>query len=103
MKEEITFLKMTFDDLPLYYSWAEKVHVKNTWFLDGYEPVESIKQIINGNGYDYAFLIMLDDAPIGYIQYCDLFAYKSLCPELKGVFVDEPEEIVVVTVYVYYF
>ena len=35
-KHIITFQKMTADDLSLYLLWAEKEHVKNTWFLEGW-------------------------------------------------------------------
>ena len=101
MKERIAFQKMTVDDFPLYFRWAEKEHVKNTWFLGGYEPVESIKhKIIEGNGYDYSFIIMLNGIPIGYLQYCDLFAYKNLCPKPKGVFTDEPKGTVCIDLFI---
>lgn len=87
----VDFRKMTIDYLPLYYAWAEKDHVKNTWFLDGYASVDSIKETIEGNGYDYSLLILLDDKAIGYLQYCDLFAYRNICLDPKPLYKNEPE------------
>ena len=36
----ITFKKFTEEDLPLFLKWAAKPHVKDVWFLDGYEAVD---------------------------------------------------------------
>ena len=86
----ITFTPFTAEHLPHYFAWSEIDHVKNVWFLEGYEPREYILKKIEGNGYDYPFVILLDERPIGYIQYSDLYAYHMLCPDPKGVFTDEP-------------
>ena len=31
----------------------------------------------------------IDEKPIGYIQYCDLYAYRTLCKTKKGLFTQE--------------
>lgn len=77
--------------LPLWNEWILKPHVSDVWFLEGYEPVSKIRSKIKGNGYDYAFVIYVDDTPIGFIQCCDLYAYKNTVNQPKGIFTDEPE------------
>ena len=87
----ITFTPFTPEHLPHYFAWSKKDHVTDFWFMEGYEPPEYIHKRIEGNGYDYPFVIILDGRPIGYIQYGDLYAYRTLCPDPKGVFTNEPE------------
>lgn len=87
----INFRKMEGADIPLYLKWAEEPEVKNTWFIDGYETTDYIHAKIKGNGYDYPFIILLNQKPIGYIVYSDLYLYKTLSPQPKGNFTDEPE------------
>ena len=77
---QITFKKFSKKYVPLFYKWAEIPFVKNTWFQEGYEPKEKILEKIKGNGYDYPFLILLDNKPIGYIQYADLFVFLQKNP-----------------------
>lgn len=77
--------------LPLWEEWIKKPHVKNTWFIDGYETSDYIHCKITGNDYDYPFVIMIDDQPIGYIQCCDLYAYRTICPNPKGLFTHEEQ------------
>ena len=86
---KITFKKFSEQDLPLFFEWAKKQHVKDTWFMDGYESLDKYSEKISGNGYDYSFIIYVDEKPIGYIQCSDLYAYKTLCPKPKGVFTNE--------------
>ncbi|MBN4067207.1 GNAT family N-acetyltransferase [Simkania negevensis] len=88
---QIAFKKMTESDVPLFLEWSEKPHVKETWFQEGYETRDYAAKKVAGNGYDSPFLILMSATPIGYIQHCDLFAYKTICPQPKGVFTDEPE------------
>ena len=85
----IEFESFTENLLPIFYQWAIKEHAKNTWFIEGYEPENTILEKIKGNGYDYPFIIHVDDRPIGYIQYSDLYAYKTICPDPKGVFTND--------------
>lgn len=85
----IKFKKFTNEHLPLWQKWIEKPHVKDVWFVEGYETADYILEKIKGNGYDFPFVIYFDDKPIGYIVCCDLYAYKTKCPKPKGLFVNE--------------
>ena len=87
---KISFEPMTDKHIPLFQKWIQKDHVKNVWFIEGYEPADYIHQKIIGNGYDYPFIIYLDDHPVGYITCCNLFAYRTLSPKPKGLFTHEP-------------
>ena len=88
----IEIRKFSEKDVPIFYMWAEKPHVKNTWFQEGYEKKEEILEKIKGNGYDYPFLILVDDKPVGYIQYEDLAAYFGDNPDSKDkYYASEPE------------
>ena len=80
---------MTEEHVPTWQQWAEQPHVKNVWFIEGYETKDYIYQKIKGNAYDFPFIILLDEKPIGYIVCCDLYAYRTLCPKPKGVFTHE--------------
>lgn len=77
-------------DIPLYLEWATREHIKTVWFFGDYETPDRIHDKVEGNGYDFPHIILLDDRPIGYLVYCDLFAYKTLSNEPCGVFTDEP-------------
>lgn len=87
---EISFRPMIEEDIPLYLEWAAREHVKSVWFIDGYEPPDYIYSKIKGNGYDFPYIILLDKHPIGYIVYCDLYAYKNICEKPVGSFTNEP-------------
>ena len=87
----ISFKKFTLEDVPLYYEWAEKPHVKNVWFLEGYQPKEYILKKIEGNGIEYPFIILANDKPIGHIQYWDIFARDQIEAETNDYFTGEPE------------
>lgn len=88
---KIHFKSMTTEDVDLWFAWSKIPHVKDVWFIEGYEPVDYIHKKIAGNGYDLPFIIMLDDKPIGFIQACDLYAYRTQCENPKGVFTQEDE------------
>ena len=85
----ITFKPFTKEHLPLWNRWVEVPHVKNTWFMDGYEPTDKILEKIDGNGHTYPFVILVGDHPIGYIQCCDLYAYRMTVAKPDGLFADE--------------
>lgn len=85
----IVFKKLTEDDMPLFMSWVKKPYVQDTWFVDGYESIDKYSQNIDGNGYDYAFIIYLDNKAIGYMQCSDLYAYRTKCTNPKGLFTNE--------------
>ena len=85
----IHFEKMTLNDIPLWEKWITVSHVKETWFIEGYETSDYIHQKIQGNGHTYPFIIYVDDQAIGYIQCCDLYAYRTLTQNPKGLFTNE--------------
>lgn len=75
----------------LFFEWAEKEHVKKTWFKEGYHSPEELAALADLNGYDYPFIIEYENKPIGYLLYCDLSAYRRLCPNPKDVFGESVE------------
>ncbi len=88
------FMKLTIrpflaSDLTRYYLWAKNEHVKNSWFIEGYQKVEEIESLLKGNHYDFPFIFECDGLPIGYLVYCDLYAYKIHCKKPSGVFQNE--------------
>lgn len=87
----ISFKTFTLEDVPLYYEWADKPHVKNVWFLDGYQPKEYILQKIAGNGIEHPFIILIDNKPIGHIQYWDIYARDTIEKDTKDYFTGEAE------------
>lgn len=87
--KEIAFQQMKPEHLALWNKWIEIPHVKDVWFIEGYEPAEYMAKKLDGNGYDYPFIILLYEQPVGFIQSCDLYAYRTLCPKPKGVFTHE--------------
>lgn len=80
---------MKTEHISLWEKWITIPHVKEVWFIEGYETSDYIYQKIKGNGYDHPFIIYLNDQPIGYIQCCDLYAYRTLCKNPKGLFTHE--------------
>jgi len=93
MTKDITFRKFKNQDMPIFSEWAKKPYIKNIWFQEGYTPFNEYKkkytEKIKGNGCDYPFIIYIDDKPIGYIQTSDLYAYRTLCKNPKGLFINE--------------
>jgi|GEM_PF-555178 len=87
--DKIIFKKMVHSDLGLWNKWIKIPHVKDEWFIEGYEPAEYMAKKIAGSGYDFPFIIYLDNKPLGFIQACDLYAYRTICPNPKGVFCHE--------------
>jgi RimJ/RimL family protein N-acetyltransferase len=87
--KNIEFKSMTEKDIPLWLEWSNKSYVKDVWFIEGYETRDYIYQKIKNNGYDYAYIIIIDKRPIGYIVCCDLYAYKNKVKNPKGLFADE--------------
>ncbi|OGT26598.1 MAG: hypothetical protein A3I77_07120 [Gammaproteobacteria bacterium RIFCSPLOWO2_02_FULL_42_14] len=86
---DINFEKMTEDHIPLWKTWITVPHVREVWFIDGYETSDYIFDKLKGNGHTFPFIIYLSNLPIGYIQYCDLYAYRTLTPKPKGLFINE--------------
>lgn len=88
-KSTIQFTAFQTGHIPLWDEWCQKSHIKDVWFADGYEPPSYITQKIEGNGYDYPFVIIIDEKPVGYIVCCDLYAYRTINPLPKGNFTQE--------------
>lgn len=86
---QIDFKPMSENDKYLWEKWIDVEHVKNTWFIEGYETSEYIDIKLLGNGFDYPFIILIDKTPIGYIQCCDLYEYKNICSNPRGIFTKE--------------
>lgn len=82
----ITFKPFTADDVPTYFTWCDRPHVKDKWFRPGYEPKEAIGKKIGGTGDVVPFVILLDRLPIGYIQYYHLTpaCWHALQDQPKG-------------------
>ena len=93
MKDDIEFRVAIDRDIPLFLKWSEKSFIKDIWLFEEYNSSARayIKGVVGGNGYDYPFIILDEGKPIGYIQYCDLYAYRNICTDLKGVFTNEDE------------
>ena len=85
----IEFKRMNQEHLELWDEWIKIPHVKDVWFIEGYEPATYMSKKLAGNGYDFPFVIYLDHKAIGFIQCSDLYAYRILCPKPKGVFCHE--------------
>ncbi len=89
---KIAFKKFTKNYIPKFVAWSQKPHVRDIWFQDDYEPLTMYyEKAKSNNGYDYPFIICLDDKPIGFIQCSDLYGYKKLSPKVKGIFTNEEE------------
>ena len=65
----INFRQFKEADVPLFYKWADKMHVKEKWFKEGYAPKESILKKLDSSSTTFPFIICLDEENIGYIQY----------------------------------
>jgi RimJ/RimL family protein N-acetyltransferase len=85
----VSFLPVKKEHIPLWEQWVQLPHVKESWFIEGYETPDVIYEKIAGNGYDHSFIIDIDDCPVGYIVCCDLYAYRTICPSPKGLFANE--------------
>lgn len=91
MHMNISFKKFLLEDVPLYYQWADKPHVKNVWFKEGYQPKEYILGKIEGNGIEYPYIILVDNKPIGHIQYWDIHARDIIAKNEIDYFTGSPE------------
>lgn len=80
---------MTQDDIPLYLQWCDIPHVKNVWFLPGYEKPEAIAEKVKGNGFDHPYFICVDDKPIGHIVCSDTYAFNKLSSKATSVYTKE--------------
>ncbi|MCH9610380.1 MAG: Aminoglycoside N(6')-acetyltransferase type 1 [Chlamydiales bacterium] len=85
----IDFRPFQHADLPLFYEWAKRPHVKDVWFQPQFEPPEAIERKIGADGSVWPFIITLNEQPIGYIQCCDLGLYQRTAKEPTGHFLNE--------------
>jgi RimJ/RimL family protein N-acetyltransferase len=74
----------------LFQQWAKISYVRDTWFQPGYASVDEIIATADGNGYDFPYLIMLGDEPIGFLLLSDVHLYYGLHPEAVGALKAEP-------------
>lgn len=85
----ISFRRLSEQDFPLLLKWLETPHVKIWWDSDVVWAMDKIIQkygsyvnqykIENGKKKSiFAFIIVLDEQPIGYIQYYDALAFLPL-------------------------
>lgn len=51
--DNINFQPFQIQHIPLWEQWIQLPHVKDVWFIEGYESADYIYQKITGNGYDY--------------------------------------------------
>ncbi|HAT2000694.1 GNAT family N-acetyltransferase [Legionella pneumophila] len=87
--KHISFRRLSEQDFPLLIKWLETPHVKIWWDSEVVWTLDKITQkyssyvnqykIENGKKKSiFAFIIVLDKQPIGYIQYYDVCDFLSL-------------------------
>jgi len=86
---QITFKKLTQEDLPLLLKWLSAAHVKTWWdaesvwspetvkqkystYIDGYKEEKYIKKPIN------AYFIVADEIPCGYLQCYNAYDFMRI-------------------------
>jgi aminoglycoside 6'-N-acetyltransferase len=85
----ISFRNLSEQDFPLLLKWLETPHVKTWWDSEVIWTIDKITQKYSSyvNQYKienrkkksiFAFIIVLDEEPIGYIQYYDASDFLSL-------------------------
>lgn len=69
-QKRITFKLVTQDDIPLLFTWFLQPHVHQWWAVPETqrEFADYILEKVQG-GNARAYMVLLDDAPLGYIQY----------------------------------
>ncbi|MEQ8450845.1 MAG: GNAT family N-acetyltransferase [Nitratireductor sp.] len=66
--QDISFRPVTPDDYPVLRTWLDSPHLRRWW---GEPEVELgyIRDMVEGRDTTHPFIILLDGAPVGYIQY----------------------------------
>ncbi|MEM5470845.1 GNAT family N-acetyltransferase [Hoeflea sp. AS60] len=64
----ISFRPVTSDDYPLLDSWLNTPHMRE-WWGDPETELGYIRDMLEGRDTTRPFLFLLDNAPVGYIQY----------------------------------
>lgn len=69
MKSSFTFKKITDEDLPILLTWFKEPHVQKWWPIPTEQEVYAhfLKRIRSKDTFGY--LVLMDDMPIGYLQY----------------------------------
>ena len=71
----ISFRPLTETDLPMLREWLERSHLQR-WWREGDVSLEALREKylprIAGADAAHPFLVLLDDCPIGYIQWYDV-------------------------------
>ena len=70
MKERFTFQQISSDDLPMLHEWLSRPHVAEWWEKPSTcdEVLEEYGPVVSGEDSTRAYIVQLDDAPIGFIQ-----------------------------------
>lgn len=94
----ITFIPLLVSHFPLLLKWLETPHVKAWWDQDIQWSLELITKkyspYINSNKL-YAFIIAIDNIPVGYIQLYDAYAFPR-SSELTGL----PKSLAAIDLYI---
>lgn len=64
----IGFRALGMDDLPMLKTWIARPHWQE-WWGDPDEEVQLLSDKVDGRSDTRPFLVLLDGAPIGYVQY----------------------------------
>ena len=108
MTEQISAEKLEFNplketDFPLLATWMNRPHMKSWWaegkswsqediaqkyktYIEGYKIKEGLKKPI------HAFIISLDQKPIGYVQYYDAHDFERKYGYIKAIVPDLPDD-----------
>ena len=93
--KKISFRQLKIEDLPLVCLWLNKSHVKKWYGNTSVVTLDNIRKKllprIQGEEAVFCYLILLDEKPIGYIQWYDAWAFPREgyhLDELKGELCD---------------
>lgn len=98
---KFAFKPLSLADLPLIHAWLERPHVKAFWdqdvqwneelILEKYGPYVNEYKVVDGKKQPmYAYIIIMDGNPIGYIQLYDAFIFPRDTFDLKEALKDTP-------------
>ncbi|TQV66611.1 acetyltransferase [Aliiroseovarius halocynthiae] len=86
---------MTPDDMPLLRKWMYLPHWREWWGDDPEEELGFINDMLEGHDPSHPFLFVLNDTPIGYIQYWVIGDHQTeeLCKEYPWLTWLSPETV----------
>ncbi|SMR82515.1 aminoglycoside 6'-N-acetyltransferase [Aliiroseovarius halocynthiae] len=95
MQADLTFRPMTPDDMPLLRKWMYLPHWREWWGDDPEEELGFINDMLEGHDPSHPFLFVLNDTPIGYIQYWVIGDHQTeeLCKEYPWLTWLSPETV----------